>query len=72
MAKIRVLGVLQNYSVHETVGKSRVSEVLNRNRKLTLEMIRNLTKGLNLFSALLKINSVIWQLLKKFRKMNSI
>jgi HTH-type transcriptional regulator / antitoxin HigA len=29
-------------------GKSRVSEVLNRKRKLTVEMIRNLTKRLNL------------------------
>ncbi len=29
-------------------GKSRVSEVLNRKRKLTIEMIRNLTKRLNL------------------------
>lgn len=29
-------------------GKSRVSEVLNRKRKLTVEMIRNLTKSLNL------------------------
>ena len=29
-------------------GKNRVSEVLNRKRKLTVEMIRNLTKKLNL------------------------
>lgn len=29
-------------------GKNRVSEVLNRKRKLTIEMIRNLTKKLNL------------------------
>jgi HTH-type transcriptional regulator/antitoxin HigA len=29
-------------------GKNRVSEILNRKRKLTLEMIRNLTKTLNL------------------------
>ena len=29
-------------------GKSRVSEILNRRRKLTVEMIRNLTKRLNL------------------------
>lgn len=29
-------------------GKSRVSEVLNRKRKLTVEMIRNLKKRLNL------------------------
>ena len=29
-------------------GKSRVSEILNRKRKLTVEMIRNLTTRLNL------------------------
>ena len=29
-------------------GKSRVSEILNRKRKLTVEMIRNLTRRLNL------------------------
>jgi HTH-type transcriptional regulator/antitoxin HigA len=29
-------------------GKSRVSEILNRKRKLTVEMIRNLTNRLNL------------------------
>lgn len=29
-------------------GKSRVSEILNRKRKLTVEMIRNLTKKLNI------------------------
>ncbi|HEY3371646.1 MAG TPA: helix-turn-helix domain-containing protein [Prolixibacteraceae bacterium] len=34
-------------------GKSRVSEVLNRKRKLTVEMIRNLAKRLNLSPALL-------------------
>jgi HTH-type transcriptional regulator/antitoxin HigA len=34
-------------------GKSRVSEVLNRKRKLTIEMIRNLTKRLNLSPELL-------------------
>jgi HTH-type transcriptional regulator/antitoxin HigA len=34
-------------------GKSRVSEVLNRKRKLTIEMIRNLTKRLSLSSDLL-------------------
>lgn len=34
-------------------GKNRVSEVLNRKRKLTLEMIRNLTKRLNLSPGLL-------------------
>jgi HTH-type transcriptional regulator/antitoxin HigA len=34
-------------------GKNRVSEVLNRKRKLTVEMIRNLTKKLNLSPGLL-------------------
>jgi HTH-type transcriptional regulator / antitoxin HigA len=34
-------------------GKNRVSEVLNRKRKLTLEMIRNLTQRLNLSPGLL-------------------
>ena len=34
-------------------GKSRVSEVLNKKRKLTVEMIRNLTKKLNLSASLL-------------------
>ncbi len=34
-------------------GKSRVSEVLNRKRKLTVDMIRNLTRRLNLSPGLL-------------------
>jgi HTH-type transcriptional regulator / antitoxin HigA len=34
-------------------GKNRVSEVLNRKRKLTIEMIRNLAKRLNLSPELL-------------------
>ena len=34
-------------------GKSRVSEILNRKRKLTVEMIRNLTQKLNLSPKLL-------------------
>jgi len=34
-------------------GKSRVSEILNRKRKLTLDMIRNLTLKLNLSAQLL-------------------
>jgi len=34
-------------------GKSRVSEILNRKRKLTVDMIRNLTKRLNLSPGLL-------------------
>ncbi len=39
--------------VGEIGGKSRVSEILNRKRKLTVEMIRNLNKRLNLSSDLL-------------------
>lgn len=39
--------------VSEIGGKSRVSEILNRKRKLTVEMIRNLAKRLNLSSELL-------------------
>jgi HTH-type transcriptional regulator / antitoxin HigA len=34
-------------------GENRVSEILNRKRKLTLEMIRNLTERLNLSPGLL-------------------
>ena len=34
-------------------GKSRVSEILNRKRKLTVDMIRNLNKRLNLSPGLL-------------------
>ena len=37
----------------EIGGQNRVSEVLNRKRKLTVDMIRNLTKRLNLSSELL-------------------
>jgi len=39
--------------VNEIGGKSRVSEVLNRKRKLTVEMIRNLSSRLNLSAGLL-------------------
>ena len=39
--------------VGEIGGKSRVSEILNRKRKLTVEMIRNLTRKLNLSPELL-------------------
>ena len=39
--------------VNEIGGKSRVSEILNRKRKLTVEMIRKLTKRLNLSPGLL-------------------
>jgi len=40
---------LKQVDLVDVIGsKSRVSEVLNRKRKLTIEMIRNLTKRLNL------------------------
>ena len=39
--------------VPEIGGKSRVSEILNRKRKLTVEMIRKLTTRLNLSAGLL-------------------
>jgi HTH-type transcriptional regulator / antitoxin HigA len=39
--------------INEIGGKSRVSEILNRKRKLTVEMIRNLTTRLNLSPGLL-------------------
>ncbi len=39
--------------IHEIGGKSRVSEILNRKRKLTVEMIRKLNKRLNLSPELL-------------------
>jgi HTH-type transcriptional regulator/antitoxin HigA len=45
---------LRQVDMVDVIGsKSRVSEVLNRRRKLTIEMIRNLTKRLNLSSDLL-------------------
>lgn len=48
--KIRMeeLNLKQVDLVNEIGGKSRVSEILNRKRKLTVEMIRNLTIRLNL------------------------
>lgn len=39
--------------VPEIGGKSRVSEILNKKRKLTIEMIRNLKQRLNLSAELL-------------------
>ena len=39
--------------VNEFGGKNRVSEILNRKRKLTVEMIRKLTTRLNLSPELL-------------------
>lgn len=53
--KIRMeeMHLKQQDLVEEIGGKSRVSEVLNRKRKLTVDMIRNLTKRLNLSPELL-------------------
>jgi len=42
--------------INEIGGKSRVSEILNRKRKLTLDMIRNLALKLNLSAGLLISN----------------
>jgi len=39
--------------VNEIGGKNRVSEILNRKRKLTVEVIRNLTTKLNLSAGIL-------------------
>ncbi len=53
--KIRMeeMNLKQNDLVDIIGGKSRVSEILNKKRKLTVEMIRNLAKKLNLSLELL-------------------
>jgi HTH-type transcriptional regulator/antitoxin HigA len=53
--KIRMeeMQLKQNDLVNEIGGKSRVSEILNRKRKLTVDMIRKLTTRLNLSPGLL-------------------
>jgi HTH-type transcriptional regulator / antitoxin HigA len=53
--KIRMAELqLKQVDLIEVIGsRSRVSEILNRKRKLTIEMIRNLTKRLNLSPDLL-------------------
>ena len=53
--KIRMeeMSLKQKDLINEIGGKSRVSEILNRKRKLTVEMIRKLTTKLNLSSGLL-------------------
>ncbi len=53
--KIRMeeLELKQKDLINEIGGKSRVSEILNRKRKLTVEMIRNLATRLNLSANLL-------------------
>ena len=53
--KIRMedLNLKQSDLAEALGGKNRVSEILNRKRRLTLEMIRKLTKKLNLSPGLL-------------------
>ena len=53
--KIRMeeLGLKQVDLIPEIGGKSRVSEILNRRRKLTVDMIRNLAHRLSLSASLL-------------------
>jgi len=51
--RMKQLGMKQK-DLAEVVGfKSRVSEILNRKRKLTIEMIRNLSQQLNIPSEVL-------------------
>ena len=53
--KIRMedMQLRQKDLIKELGGKSRASEVLNKKRKLTLDMIRNLTNRLNLSASVL-------------------
>ncbi|PKP49411.1 MAG: transcriptional regulator [Bacteroidetes bacterium HGW-Bacteroidetes-12] len=51
--RMKELDLKQVDLVSEIGGKSRVSEVLNRKRKLTIDMVRNLTKKLSLSAGLL-------------------
>lgn len=53
--KIRMeeMGLKQRDMIGVLGGKSRVSEILNRKRKLTVEMIRKLTEKLNLSASIL-------------------
>lgn len=53
--KIRMeeMHLKQTDLINEFGGKNRVSEILNRKRKLTVDMIRKLTKRLNLSPELL-------------------
>jgi len=46
--RMEEMNLKQKDLINEIGGKSRVSEILNRKRKLTVEMIRNLTSKLNL------------------------
>ncbi len=53
--KIRMeeMQLKQKDLINEIGGKSRVSEVLNRKRRLTIDMVRNLTTRLSLSASLL-------------------
>lgn len=51
--RMKELDLKQVDLVSEIGGKSRVSEVLNRKRKLTIDMVRNLTEKLSLSAGLL-------------------
>ncbi len=53
--KIRMeeMGLKQKDLIGVIGGKSRVSEILNRKKKLTVEMVRNLAEQLNLSAQLL-------------------
>lgn len=51
--RMKELDLKQVDLVPEIGGKSRVSEVLNRKRKLTIDMVRNLTEKLSLSAGLL-------------------
>ena len=51
--KMEELQLKQSDLVNEMGGKSCVSEILNRKRKLTVDMIRKLTARLNLSPGLL-------------------
>jgi HTH-type transcriptional regulator/antitoxin HigA len=53
--KIRMeeMQLKQSDLINEIGGKSRVSEILNKKRKLTVDMIRNLTSRLNLSADIL-------------------
>jgi len=51
--RMEELHLKQSDLILEIGGKSRVSEIMNRKRKLTVEMIRNLAKRLNLSANIL-------------------
>jgi HTH-type transcriptional regulator / antitoxin HigA len=51
--RMEEMGLKQRDMIGVLGGKSRVSEILNRKRKLTVEMIRNLAEKLNLSASIL-------------------